>query len=206
MKASHIVLGILGVFLALFIMFALAIAGSYNGMNTGKNLALTAWGNVENVYQRRLDLLPNLVATVQGAANFESKVFTDVATARASVGQLKIDASNAPKTAADMKAFQEAQGQLGNAMSRLMAVSENYPQLKATDAFKELQAQIEGTENRIAVERRNYNLAVNTYDTQITAFPHVLWAGMFGFQSMPRFEAEAGANKAPKVSFSPFGK
>jgi LemA protein len=156
---------------------------------------------VENVYQRRADLIPNLVATVSGAANFEKSTLTEVTDARASVGQVKIDPSQAPTDPAQLAAFQKAQDGLSSALSRLLVVSENYPDLKATANFRDLQAQLEGTENRITVERQKFNDVVQDYDTAIKQFPAVLIAPMFGFQNKPYFEAAAGAETPPKVNF-----
>src|SRR5437016_3951999 len=156
MKVLWVLLGI--VVLALWILVM-----GYNGL-VGKSQAVDAqWAQVQNVYQRRADLVPNLVNTVSGAANFEKSTLTEIADARASVGRVTIDASHAPQDAATLQQFQQAQGQLGTALSRLLAVSENYPQLRATENFKELQAQLEGTENRIAVERERFNDVSRVY-------------------------------------------
>jgi LemA protein len=146
-------------------------------------------------------LIPNLVATVSGAANFEKSTLTEVTQARASVGQVKIDPNNAPTDPSKLAAFEQAQGQLSSALSRLMVVVERYPNLTATENFRELQAQLEGTENRISVERRDFNLAVQNYDTAIKSFPAVFYAGMFGFQNKPYFSAAPGSENAPKVQF-----
>jgi LemA protein len=146
-------------------------------------------------------LIPNLVATVSGAANFEKSTLTEVTDARASVGQVKLDPNTAPTDPAQLAAFQKAQDGLSSALSRLLVVSENYPDLKATANFLDLQAQIEGSENRIAVERRNFNTAVQDYDTVIQQFPAVTVAAMFGFHPKPYFSAQPGADTAPKVNF-----
>jgi LemA protein len=153
------------------------------------------------VYQRRADLVPNLVNTVKGAANFEKSTLTAVTDARASVGRVQIQGGSAPTDAQQLAAFDRAQGQLGSALSRLLVVSEAYPQLTATANFRDLQAQLEGTENRIAVERRNFNSAVQAYDAAIRRFPGVLLAGAFGFTARPYFAASPGAETAPKVDF-----
>jgi len=163
------------------------------------------WAQVQNVYQRRADLIPNLVATVSGAANFEKSTITEVTEARASVGRMQIDASKAPTEAARLEEFQKAQGQLSTALSRLLVVAERYPDLKATANFRDLQAQIEGTENRITVERQKFNEAVQRYNTAIRTFPNVLLAGMFGYQQKPYFAAKEGVETPPKVEFN-FGQ
>ena len=156
---------------------------------------------MQSVYQRRADLIPNLVSTVSGAANFEKSTLTEVTNARASVGQVKLDPSKAPTDAAELERFQQAQGQLSTALSRLLVVSEAYPQLGATEAFQNLQAQLEGTENRISVERNNFNTAVQEYNTALARFPTNMLNKMFGFQSRPFFNAAPGAEKAPEVKF-----
>ena len=159
------------------------------------------WAQVQNNYQRRADLIPNLVQTVQGAANFEKSTLEDVTRARASVGQVKIDPSNAPTDPAKLAEFQQAQGQLSSALSRLLVVSERYPELKANSNFSQLQAQLEGTENRIAVSRKDFNDAVMSYNSAVKTFPGVLYARAFGFQEKPYFQATVGAETAPKVNF-----
>jgi len=201
MKKSTLVLGCLGLLLLGALMFALALGGTYNSLVSRSQAVDSEWAQVENVYQRRADLIPNLVATVSGAANFEKSTLTAVTDARASVGQVKLDPGSAPTDPAQLAAFQKAQDGLGSALSRLLVVSENYPDLKATANFRDLQAQIEGSENRIAVERRNFNDAVQSYDTAIQQFPAVTLAGMFGFKSKPYFSAQPGAETAPKVNF-----
>ncbi len=173
--------------------------GGYNNMVTKQETVSSAWGQVENVYQRRLDLIPNLVATVKGVANFEQKTLTDVIQARASATQVKVDASNLSPE--QIQKFQASQGQLSQALGRLMVVAEQYPQLKATQNFLELQSQLEGTENRIAVERKNFNDVVKDYNAYIRKFPQIIYAGMFGFQKKGYFEATEGAEKAPEVKF-----
>lgn len=176
--------------------------GTYNGL-VGKQQGVDAgWAQVLNQYQRRADLVPNLVKTVEGSANFEKSTLENVVNARASVGRVTIDASKAPDDAATLQKIQEAQGQLTTALSRLMVVSENYPDLKASAGFRDLQAQLEGTENRIAVERGRFNELVKDYNTGIRKFPAVLFAGVFGFQTKPYFQSTEGAEKAPEVNFN----
>ncbi|MDA9555282.1 LemA family protein [Pelobium sp.] len=157
------------------------------------------WGEVENQYQRRSDLIPNLVNTVKGAANFEKETLTGVIEARAKATSIQVDPNKL--TPENIKKFQDAQGQVSQALGRLMVVSERYPELKANQNFLELQAQLEGTENRITVARRDFNMAVQEYNTNIRTFPNNLFSGMFGFQQKGSFAAEAGADKAPKVEF-----
>ena len=161
--------------------------------------AKTAWANVESAYQRRNDLIGNLVKTVQGAADFERGTLTDVIEARAKATSTTIDANNL--TADNMAAFQEAQSGLTGALSKLMVVVERYPDLKANQNFLELQSQLEGTENRINVERNNFNEKVNDYDIHTTKFPGKLLAGLFGFKEMARYKADAGSEQAPDVEF-----
>ena len=157
----------------------------------------TAWSKVESQYQRRSDLIPNLVNTVKGAANFEQETLTKVVEARAKATQIKVDANNPD----DIAKFQQAQSEVSSSLSRLLAVAENYPQLKATENFKDLQSQLEGTENRITVARNDFNDAARSYNTKIKSFPANLLAGMFGFKEWPYFEADADAKKAPSVNF-----
>ena len=202
MSASKILLIIVGVFFAIALVIALWCFGSYNNLVTLQQGTNSQWAQVQNVYQRRADLVPNLVSTVSGAANFEKSTLTAVTDARASVGRVQMPAGTAPTDPAQLAAFQQAQGQLGSALSRLLVVSENYPQLRATENFRDLQAQLEGTENRIAVERANFNQAVQAYDTAIRRFPGVIIAGMFKFSERPYFTAAAGAETVPKVDFS----
>ncbi len=161
--------------------------------------AKTAWSNVESAYQRRNDLIGNLVKTVKGAADFERGTLTDVIEARAKATSTSIDANNI--TPEKMAAFQQAQSGLTGALSKLMVVVERYPELKANQNFLELQAQLEGTENRINVERNRYNEEVNHYDIHTKKFPGKLLAGLFGFKEMARYKADAGAEKAPDVDF-----
>jgi len=157
------------------------------------------WSNVENVYQRRADLIPNLVSTVKGYAAHEQETFTRVTEARSKATSVNIDAAN--MTDEDLRRFQAAQGEVSSALSRLLAVAEAYPDLKANQNFLELQSQLEGTENRIAVERRKFNETATTYNTELKRFPTVIYAGMLGFKDRPYFQAEAGSQEAPKVEF-----
>ncbi|WP_445381313.1 LemA family protein [Robiginitalea sp. IMCC43444] len=161
--------------------------------------AKTAWSNVESSYQRRNDLIGNLVKTVQGAADFERGTLTDVIEARAKATSTTIDANNL--NAEQLAAFQEAQTGLSSALSRLLVTVERYPELKANQNFLELQAQLEGTENRINVARDRFNEQVNTYDIHISKFPNSIFAGWFGFEDMPRYKADPGSEQAPEVDF-----
>jgi LemA protein len=201
MKKFAVGCGIL-VVLAIALLVVVAIAGgSYNHLVKLQQSVNSEWAQVQNVYQRRADLIPNLVATVAGAANFEKSTLTEITEARASVGQVKIDANNAPTDAAKLAEFEKAQGALSSALSRLLVVSERYPDLKASANFRDLQAQLEGTENRISVERGNFNTAVQNYNTAIKSFPAVFYAGAFGFAEKPYFTATTGADKPPTVQF-----
>jgi LemA protein len=196
MKTSRIVLIVVAVILVLFIFRG---CRGYNNLVTLREQVGRDWANVENVYQRRADLIPNLVNTVKGYATHEQETFTKVVEARASATSIHINAAN--MTDEDLKRFRAAQGEISSALSRLIAVAENYPDLKANQNFLELQAQLEGTENRIAVERRKFNETATNYNTAIKKFPTVLFAGLFGFKERPYFEAEAGAAEAPVVEF-----
>lgn len=206
MSAAKILLAVVGAFVALVIIIGLWTAGIYNHLVSLQQAMNSQWAQVENVYQRRADLVPNLVNTVAGAANFEKSTLVQVTDARASVGRVTLPSGSAPTDAAQLAAFDRAQGQLGAALSRLLVVSENYPQLRATENFRDLQAQLEGTENRIAVERGRFNDAVQSYNTAIRSFPAVLIAGMFGHTQHPYFTATPGAETAPKVNFDFSGK
>lgn len=185
----------------LFAVVALSAVGTYNGLVGRQQGVDAAWAQVLNQYQRRADLVPNLVKTVEGSANFEKSTLENVVNARASVGRVSIDASKSPNDAATLQKFQEAQTQFSGALQRLLLVSENYPDLKASAGFRDLQAQLEGTENRIAVERGRFNEIVKDYNTGVRKFPAVIFAGMLGFQPKPYFQADAGAEKAPEVKF-----
>ena len=197
-----------GCLIALVVVGFLALVGFgifswgtkvYNGMVTMQEAVTSQWGNVETAYQRRSDLIPNFVNTVKGAANFEQTTLTQVIEARAKATSVTIDPTK--MTAENMQQFQQAQGQLSSALSRLMVVVEQYPELKATQNFRDLQVELEGTENRISVERRKFNEVAQVYNTNIRRFPQNFLAGMFGFQAKPYFEAAAGADKAPEVKF-----
>src|SRR5579864_2283275 len=190
--------------LGLVAVLGLSCVGGYNKL-VGLDQAVDAqWAQVQNTYQRRADLVPNLVETVKGAASFEKDTFTQVTEARAKAGQVTQQVAGAPPTSqADLDKFQQAQAQLGGALSRLMVVVEKYPDLKATQNFRDLQAQLEGTENRITVERQRYNEAAQGFNTKRQSFPTVLIAGFFGnrFDVKPYFKAQEGAETAPKVKF-----
>jgi LemA protein len=192
---------VFGKILFTVLLFSFSGCGTYNNLVTLEQTVNKKWADVQSVYQRRADLIPNLVSTVQGAANFEKSTLTEVTNARASVGQVKLDPTKAPTEAAELEKFQQAQGQLSAALSRLLVVSENYPQLRATEAFQDLQRQLEGTENRISVERNNFNTAVQAYNTALATFPTNMLNKMFGFKERPFFNAAPGAEKAPEVKF-----
>ncbi len=196
MKKGCIGLIVLGI-------IALALFGwvknSYNGLVKDQESVKTAWSQVENVYQRRADLIPNLVETVKGYAKHEQETLEGVIEARANATKVTIDPSK--MTPEDLKKYQEAQGEVTNALSRLIAVSESYPDLKANQNFLELQNQLEGTENRITVERNKFNEVARTYNTKRRTFPTNIIAGIFNFDEKPYFQAQEGADKAPKVDF-----
>jgi len=192
------------VLIVVFIAFIVGLFfwGNYNRLVTLDQEVNKKWGDVQTVYQRRADLIPNLVNTVQGAANFEKSTLVEVTNARASVGRVQLDPNKAPTDAAQLQQFQAAQGELSNALSRLLVVTERYPELKANQNFLGLQAQLEGTENRISVERSNYNEVVQRFNTAVRSFPTVVIAGMLGFSPRPFFNAQAGAERAPNVNFN----
>ena len=171
----------------------------YNQMVTLQEGVTSQWGNVETQYQRRADLIPNFVNTVKGAAAFEQETLTQVIEARAKATQVTIDPTK--MTAENMQQFQAAQGELSSALSRLMVVVEKYPELKATQNYRDLQIELEGTENRISVERRKFNEVALSFNTYIKRFPQNLLSGMFGFTARPYFESMEGAEKAPQVQF-----
>lgn len=196
MKKTLIIAGI--VVVSLFILYKITIA-PYNEMATSQVTAEAAWSQVENVYQRRADLIPNLVNTVKGMATSEKETFEAVMNARANASKVNVDASKLNPE--QIKQFQASQGELSQALGRLMVVSEQYPQLRQSEGFLNLQAQLEGTENRIAVERKSFNETVQVYNTMIRTFPNNILASMFGFSKKGYFEAESGAEKAPKVQF-----
>lgn len=188
----------------LIILVAIALLAIWgirlnNNMVSMEEGVTEAWSNVENAYQRRADLIPNLVATVKGYAEHESQTLQDVINARANATKISVNAEN--MTPEDLKAFQEAQNQVGGALGRLIAIGESYPDLKANQNFLELQTQLEGTENRINVERRNFNEAAKKFNTYIRKFPNSIIANMRAFEKKPYFEAEEGSEKAPKVEF-----
>lgn len=196
MKKGTITLLVIGVLILIMVGGTLT---TYNGLIAKDEAVATAWGNIQSQYQRRADLIPNLVSTVKGYAKHESETLESVMAARAKATQITVNADNL--TPEKLKQYQAAQGELSQALGRLMAVSENYPNLKANENFSELQAQLEGTENRINESRQIYNSAVQTYNVSVRRFPANIVAGMFGFDKKNQFEAEAGAEKAPKVVF-----
>ena len=198
MKLSKGLITLLVVLGAVLLVFLWA-KNSYNSMVTKEEGVTSAWAQVENVYQRRADLIPNLVATVKGYAAHEQETLEGVVNARAKATQTTIDPSNL--TEESMKQFQAAQGELGSALQRLMVVVERYPDLKANQNFLELQAQLEGSENRITVERQKFNETARAYNTYIRQFPKNILSGIFGFERKAYFEAAEGAETAPKVEF-----
>ncbi|MDD6553168.1 MAG: LemA family protein [Prevotellaceae bacterium] len=188
-----------GLWITLGVIVVIVLWGvsAYNGMVSKQEVATTALANVQATYQRRADLLPNLTKVVKAYAKHENETFKEVAEARSKASQIKLDAGDL--TPEKIRQFQEAQGELSAALGKLMAVSENYPQLKASENFQDLQTQLEGTENRINEARQQYNEAVQDYDVTIRRMPNVLVAGMFGFDKMAKFEAANGAEKAPDL-------
>lgn len=197
MSASKVLLFVVGGFVALLLVLGLWGIATFNRLVRLEQSADAQWAQVQNVYQRRADLVPNLVSTVAGAANFEKSTIVEVTEARASVGQVKLPSGGAPADPAQLVEFEQAQSRLGGALSRLLVVAERYPDLKATANFRDLQAQLEGTENRIAVERGRFNEAVRDYNTGAKRFPGVL----FGRPAKPYFAAAAGVETPPKVQF-----
>lgn len=185
------------IIIAIVLILGLWITSKYNGLVKGDETVKTAWSQVENVYQRRADLIPNLVNTVKGAAAQESGVLVAVVNARASATKTNIDI----KDAQAMADYQKSQGELSSALSRLLVVTENYPQLQSIQAFRDLTVQLEGTENRISVERMNYNTAVKSFNITLRSFPTNIVAKLFGFEQANLFEAEEGAETAPEVQF-----
>lgn len=194
-KSSIVVLAVLGIAVLLFFWGS----GQYNGMVTAEEQVTQSWANVESQYQRRADLIPNLVNTVKGYASHEQETLEAVIEARAKATQTTIDPTNL--TAESMAQYQQAQAQVGSALSRLLVTVERYPDLKANQNFLELQAQLEGTENRISTERQRFNDAARQFNTMIRRFPRNLLAGMFGFETKAYFEAAEGAEQAPVVQF-----
>lgn len=201
MANKRFALGCLGVIVLAIIIVALSAAGTYNSLVRLDQKVQAQWAQVENQYQRRADLVPNLVETVKGAADFEKSTFTAVTEARAKVGQVQVSADKLTPEA--FAKFQTAQDGLSSALSRLLVVMEKYPDLKATENFKTLQAQLEGTENRIATERMRFNEAAQAFNTKRMSFPTVLIAGLFGarFNEKPYFKSQPGSETAPKVKF-----
>ena len=194
MKKIYVVLIVVAVIaIALFGCFGW-VKSTYNGMVSVEEEATTALANVQSAYQRRADLIPNLVQTVKGYASHEKETLEGVVNARSKATSITLNAEN-------IKEYQQAQGELSSALGRLIAIGEAYPDLKANENFRELQVQLEGTENRINVERNNFNKAVQTYNVAIRKFPSNLLAGIFGFEKMDKFEAAAGSENAPKVEF-----
>ncbi len=196
MKKTWIILAIIAV--VIVVMYS-SVKGTYNSMVTKDESVSASWAQVENVYQRRADLIPNLVNTVKGYASHEQETFTAVIEARSKATSVNIDANN--MTPQMLEQFQEAQAGLSSALSRLMVVVEQYPDLKANQNFLDLQAQLEGTENRIAVERRKFNESAQSFNTFIRQFPKNIYANIFGFEKKNYFEAESGAENAPEVNF-----
>ena len=198
LKTGLIILGI--IMLIIFSLYG-CVTGSYNSMVAADENVKAAWSQVENVYQRRFDLIPNLVNTVKGYASHEEKVFTEIAEMRSRAGGVINVSDEVLNNPESFEKFQKAQNELGGALQRLLAVAENYPELKANENFRDLQSQLEGTENRIAVERKRFNEAVQTYNLQIRRFPQAFLANMFGFREKAYFKADEQAATAPKVEF-----
>ncbi len=198
MKTLFIVLGVIA---AVVVAGLLYVSSLYNGLVNRAQAVDAQWAQVQNVYQRRADLIPNLVGTVAGAANFEKSTLTEITEARASVGRVQLNAATAPTDAAQFAEFEKAQGQLSSALSRLLVVVERYPDLKATANFQMLQSQLEGTENRIAVERGRFNEVAQAYNSAIKRVPAVFFAAALGFKEKPYFTAAPGSDKVPAVQF-----
>lgn len=197
--------GLLGLAGIIVLFLVISTIGTYNSLVKLNESVASQWSEVENQYQRRMDLVPNLVETVKGAANFEKDTLTAVTEARAKVGQVRanVDPKNLPNNPEQFAKFQQAQDQLGSALSRLLVVAEKYPELKATSQFRDLSVALEGTENRIAVARQRFNTAAQAFNTQRNSFPTVMIAGFFGskFNEKAYFKAQEGAANAPKVKF-----
>jgi LemA protein len=189
----------LWIVLGIVLVLVFVGCGQYNGMVKEDENVKNAWGNVQSAYQRRADLIPNLVSTVQGEADFERGTLNDVVNARARATSIQVNPEEL--TPEQLQRFQQAQGQLSAALGRLLAVSENYPTLRANEGFRNLQYELAGTENRINTERNRFNQVVNSYNTKVRSFPNNMFAGMFGFQPRPPFEADPGAQTAPRVNF-----
>jgi LemA protein len=198
MKKSWIIIG--GILLLVVILFSY-VKGTYNGLVSSEENVNKKWADVQGAYQRRADLIPNLVSTVKGYANFEQETLIKVIEQRANATKPTINLDATKLDANTLAQFQKTQDELGSSLSKLMVVVEKYPDLKANQNFLQLQAQLEGTENRINVERRNFNESVQLFNSQLRRFPTNIFAGMFGFSKKPYFEAQAGADTAPKVEF-----
>jgi len=195
-------LGCLVLLVIVVVICGISIAGTNNKLVTLREEVNKQWSQVENQYQRRADLVPNLVATVQGAAQFEKSTLEEVVRARASVGQAQIPPGQAPTDAAQLAKFEQAQAALGSALSRLLVVVEKYPELKANANFRDLQAQLEGTENRISVERMRFNETAQAYNTALLKFPTNITGRLLGFKERPYFASTAGSEKPPNVNFN----
>lgn len=193
-------LGTGGIIIAVLVLVLIWGISAYNQLVGSEESVSKAWSQVENVYQRRLDLIPNLIKTVQGAADYEKSTLQAVIEARSKASSIQLNAENMSQE--QLQAFTQAQDELGSAISRLMLTIERYPELKANQNFLELQSQLEGTENRITVERQKYNQVVGSFNTQVRRFPKNIIAGMFGFEKKAYFEASAGAEQAPAVDFN----
>lgn len=193
MKKSNIII------IAVIAIVAIWAISGYNGMVNKEEIVSNAWANVEAAYQRRADLIPQLVNTVKGYANHEKTTLDAVVSARTKATQMTVDVGEL--TEENIQKYQEAQGEVGAAIGRLLAITESYPELKANENFSELQAQLEGTENRINEVRKNYNASVKEYNVSVRKFPNNILAGMFGFERKAEFKAEEGASKAPEVNF-----
>jgi LemA protein len=191
----------IGLLVILGLVFILGMwgCGGYNGLVKQDEQVKNKWNDVQSQYQRRADLIPNLVNTVKGEANFEQTTLQNVIEARAKAMQMRVDANDL--TPEKLQQFQQSQGQLSQALGRLLVLTENYPTLRANDAFRNLQAQLEGTENRITVSRNDFNASVNTYNTKVRSFPTNIFAGIMGFKAREGFKAEVGSENAPKVDF-----
>jgi LemA protein len=198
MKKSWIIIGIIA---ALVLIIIMSISGTYNGLVKGEENVNKKWADVQGAYQRRADLIPNLVNTVKGYADFEQQTLIKVVEQRANATKPTFNLDGGKLTEQSFAQFQQAQDALSSSLSRLLVVVEKYPELKANQNFLELQAQLEGTENRINVERRNFNEGVQQFNTKLRRFPTNLLAGMFGFSTKPYFQSQAGADTAPKVEF-----
>ena len=185
------------IIVAVIVVLVLWLFSGYNGMVSSQEEVTTELANVQTQYQRRADMMPQLAKIVKAYAKHERETFEQVTKARAAVGQVKLDANNL--TEANLKQFTAAQGELTNAFSKLMLVAERYPELKASENFKSLQIQEEGTENRISEARRKYNEAVQSYNVKVRRMPNAIIGGLFGFDTMPKFEAAAGSEKAPDL-------